>query len=181
MILELKKVFLLSFLCVFLFASLKCNQREEKLDEQKLKEHLMNANRIMVKNERGQIEEFLTRHNWLMDSTGTGLRYMIYETGAGNKPSMHDSVSLTGKIFLLDATLCADYKKENPMKFLIGRKNVPHGFEEAALLMSEGDKGRFIIPAHLAFGLLGNNDKIPGGMALYAELELAGIKTASKK
>ena len=85
---ELKNIFLFSVASIFLFTSLKCNRNEEKPDDQKLKEHLMNANRIMVKDERQDIEEFLTRHNWQMDSTGTGLRFWIYESGKGNKPSL---------------------------------------------------------------------------------------------
>ena len=178
---ELKNVILFSFSCVLLLASITCNHSNEKLDGQKLKEHLINANRIMVENEQEKIAEFISRHNWKMDSTGTGLHYMIYENGSGKTSSTNDSVALTGKIFLLDATLWREYKKENPMQFLIGNKNVPRGFEEAALLMKEGDKGRFIIPAHLAYGLLGNNDKIPGGTALYAELELRSTKSFSKK
>ncbi|HLG33445.1 MAG TPA: FKBP-type peptidyl-prolyl cis-trans isomerase [Bacteroidia bacterium] len=177
----MKNIFLFSLLFLFLFSSLKCNPRDEKLDEQKLKEHLINANRIMVKDERQEIEEFLTHHNWNMDSTGTGLRYMIYENGTGNKILMNDSVALSGKIFLLDATLCMEYKKESPLKFYIGHKDVARGLEEAALLMKEGDKGRFVIPAHLAYGLLEDSDKIPGSTALYAELELLNVNSTFEK
>jgi FKBP-type peptidyl-prolyl cis-trans isomerase len=176
----LKKILLLSCLSVFLFASLKCNHSEEQIDEQKLKEHLMNANRIMVKDERKDIEGFLTRHNWQMDSTGTGLRYMIYENGKGKAAFANDSIFLTGKIFLLDATLCYEYKQESPFRFLTGHKDVPRGIEEAALLMKEGDKGRFVIPAHLGYGMLGDRYKIPGNSALYVELELLSVKPNSK-
>lgn len=177
----LKSFFAFSIPGIFLFTSLNCNQQEEKPDEEKLKELLINANRIMVKDERKEIEKFLSRHNWIMDSTGTGLRYMIYENGTGSKPALNDSAVLTGKIFLLDATLCKEYTKDSPMKFLIGHKDVPRGIEEAAMLMNEGDKGRFIIPAHLAYGLTGGSDNIPGGIALFAELELLNVKSTAKK
>lgn len=175
----MKNYFLILFLSLFLFSSLQCKHNDEKLTEEKLKEHLMNANRIMVKDEQAQIEEFISSHNWKMNSTGTGLRYMIYENGTGKNTAMHDTVKFTGKIFLLDATLCYEYKKENPLKFSPGTKDVARGFEEAALLMKEGDKGRFVIPAHLAYGLMGDGDKIPGNTALFADLEL--VKVESKK
>lgn len=180
------KVFLNSFFAfsipgMFLFTSLNCNQPEERPDGEKLKEHLINANRIMVEDERKEIEAFLARHDWEMVSTGTGLRYTIYENGTGIKPALNDSAVLTGKIFLLDATLYKEYTKDSPMKFLIGHKDVPRGIEEAAMLMNEGDKGRFVIPAHLAYGLTGGSDNIPGGIALFAELELLKVKSTVNK
>ena len=55
----------------------------ESVDENKLKDKLVEVNKIIVKTEEQQIEEFISRHGWSMDSTGTGLRYMIYEKGNG--------------------------------------------------------------------------------------------------
>ena len=176
----MKNLFLILFFALFLFTSLQCNHSDEKINGDKLKEHLINANRIMVKDEQQQIEEFISRHNWKMNATGTGLRYMIYKNGTGKNTSANDSVSFTGKIFLLDVTLCYEYKKENALKFFVGKKDVPRGFEEAALLMKEGDKGRFIIPAHLAYGFLGDTKNIPGSTALFADLELVKVASARK-
>ena len=175
---EMKNLFLILFFSLLLFTSLQCNHSDEKINGDNLKEHLMNANRIMVKDEHEEIEEFISRHNWKMNATGTGLRYMIYENGAGKNTSANDSVMFTGKIFLLDATLCYEYKKENLLKFSIGKKDVPRGFEEAALLMKEGDKGRLIIPAHLAYGFHGDSKNIPGSTALFAYLELVKVMSA---
>ncbi|MBK5284010.1 MAG: FKBP-type peptidyl-prolyl cis-trans isomerase [Bacteroidia bacterium] len=165
-------LFLFLTFSVFLFSSQQCKNNTRKIDEEELKTHLMNVNRILVKNEEQQIEKFITNHDWKMNSTGTGLRYMIYESGDGISATINNTVKIAGKIFLLDATLCYDYKKDNPLEFLVGKKDVPRGFEEAALLMKEGDKARFMIPAHLAYGMLGDKNKIPGNSALYAELEL---------
>jgi FKBP-type peptidyl-prolyl cis-trans isomerase len=164
----------------FFLASLKCNRSEERMDEEKLKEHLINANRIMVKDEMSEIADFILRHQLKMDSTGTGLRYAMLGKGTGKRAVQNDSVSLSGKIFLLDATLCYEYASEKPLIFSIGHKGAPRGIEEAALLMHEGDKGKFIIPAHLGYGMLGDRDKIPGNSALYAELELMRIIPSNK-
>ena len=173
-----KNYFLLLFFSAFLFFSLKCNRGEEKIDEGKLKSHLVNVNRILVKEEQKQIEEFITNHHWKMDSTGTGLRYMIYEKGNGKSVAVHDAVKVIGKIFLIDATLCYEYKQADPLEFSVGNKDVPRGLEEAVLLMKEGDKGRFVIPSHLGYGLLGDREKIPGNASLFADLELTNITTS---
>ena len=135
----------------------------------------MEVNKIIVKTEEQQIEEFISRHSWTMDSTGTGLRYMIYETGNGKKPAVDQTVRVACKIFLLDAALCYEYKKENPLEFVIGKKDAPRGIEEAVLLMHVGDKARVLIPSHLGYGLLGDKDKIPGNSSLYVEIELLEV------
>lgn len=167
----------LFFLFVLLsFVSFQCmNGDKEQVDENKLKEKLVEVNKVIVKTEEQQIEEFITHHGWSMDSSGTGLRFMIYEKGNGKKPVMKSEVQAACKIFLLDATLCYEYKKDNPLEFVIGNKDVPRGIEEAVLLMRGGDKARIIVPAHLGYGLLGDKDKIPGNSSLYIELELLKV------
>ncbi len=168
-----------SFVAVIIllsFCSLQCrNDNKENVDENKLKEKLVEVNKIVVKTEEQQVKEFISRHGWDMDSTGTGLRYMIYERGNGRKPGVNNEVRVACKIFLLDATLCYEFTKQSPMDFVIGKKDVPRGFEEAVLLMYTGDKARLIIPAHLGYGLLGDKDKIPGNSTLYVELELLEV------
>lgn len=160
------------------FCSLKCgNDTQEEVDENKLKEKLVEVNKVIVKTEGQQIEEFVSRHGWDMDSTGTGLRYMIDEQGKGKKTEMNDDVVAACKIFLLDATLCYEYTKEKPLEFVIGHKDVPRGIEEASLLMRKGGKARLVVPAHLGYGLLGDRDKIPGNSSLYIELELLNVGT----
>ena len=167
---------LLAFIVFLGFCSLKCkNESRETVDENKLKEKMVEVNKAVVKTEEQQIEEFISRHSWQMDSTGTGLRYMIYEKGNGKAPRIKDTLQIICKIFLLDATLCYEYKKDEPLEFITGRKEVPKGIEEAAMLMREGDKARAIVPSHLAYGLLGDKDKIPGNSSLYVELELLKV------
>jgi len=170
-----KSNFLFLCLSVILCSSLQCKDNEKRIDEEELKIHLMNANRILVKNEEQQIEEFITNHNWKMNSTGTGLRYMLYENGQGKSAAINSLVKMAGKIFLLDASLCYEYEKSKPLEFVVGKKNVPRGLEEASLMMKEGDKARFVIPAHLAYGMLGDKSKIPGNSALFVELELLNV------
>ena len=167
---------LFTVIIVFSFCSFTCkNNSPGNVDENKLKEKLVEVNKIIVKTEEQQIEEFISRHGWSMDSTGTGLRYMIDEKGHGKKPAPDNEVQIACKIFLLDATLCYEYTRENPLEFTIGRKEVPKGIEEAVKLMNEGAEAKIIVPAHLGYGLLGDKDKIPGNSSLYVELELLKV------
>ena len=70
------------------------------------------------------------------------------------------------------------YRSENKgiKEFLIGKGGVESGLEEGILLLHQGDKARFIIPSHLAFGLLGDSDKIPEKASLVYDVELIKIK-----
>ena len=38
--------------------------------------------------------------------------------------------------------------------------------------MKEGDKARFVIPSHLAYGMQGDGNKIPGNSPLYYDVTL---------
>ncbi len=59
--------------------------------------------------------------------------------------------------------------------FALGYSKVESGLEEGILMMRQGDHARFIIPSHLAFGLLGDMNKIPPRASLVYELELKKI------
>jgi FKBP-type peptidyl-prolyl cis-trans isomerase len=158
------------------FCSFHCGNTDTKtIDENKMKEKMVEVNKAVVKTEGQQISEFILRHGWNMDSTGTGLRYMIYEKGTGKKTMMQQTARIACKIFLLDATLCYEYKKEEPLEFVIGHRDVPRGVEEAVMLMHVGDKAKVIVPSHLGYGLLGDKDKIPGNSSVYMELELLEV------
>jgi FKBP-type peptidyl-prolyl cis-trans isomerase len=172
----MKSIFLFSVLILISLCSFQCRSgSNENIDENKLKEKMVEVNKSIVKTEEQQIEEFISRHGWNMDSTGTGLRFMIYEKGTGRKPKVNEMVRISCKIFLLDATLCYEYKKDEPLEFVIGNKDVPRGIEEAVLLMRVGDKAKIIVPSHLGYGLLGDKNKIPGNSSLYVELELMEV------
>ena len=53
--------------------------QDEKQDAGKLKEHLVNANKIFVESESAQIDAYLESHQLNMKVTGTGLRYLLFK------------------------------------------------------------------------------------------------------
>jgi FKBP-type peptidyl-prolyl cis-trans isomerase len=64
---------------------------------------------------------------------------------------------------------------DDPKTFLIGQGGVESGLEEGILLLQEGDKARFIMPPHLAHGLIGDRDKIPARATIIYDLELVSL------
>ncbi|MDP4282734.1 MAG: FKBP-type peptidyl-prolyl cis-trans isomerase, partial [Bacteroidota bacterium] len=77
---------------------------------------------------------------------------------------------------LLNGNICYDNSKGDLRKIKAGHMESERGLEEGILLMRQGDRGKFIVPSHLAFGLLGDQKKIPPGAALVYDVELVEIK-----
>jgi FKBP-type peptidyl-prolyl cis-trans isomerase len=53
---------------------------------------------------------------------------------------------------------------------------VESGLEEVILFLKKGDRAKIIIPSHLAFGLVGDGNKIPAMATLVYDLELIELK-----
>lgn len=142
---------------------------------EKKKETMMEINKYLVKKDSEIIESYVNRVGWDMTETESGLWYEIYDAGAGKeaKTGMQATISYTVK--LLDGTVCYEVSEENPKSFLIGQGGVESGLEEGILLLQEGDKARFIMPPHLAHGLIGDDDKIPSRATIIYDLTLISL------
>lgn len=141
----------------------------------KLRESLIKANKQAVETEKEQIDDFLRRHKWDMQETGTGLRYMIYENGDGKIPEEGDTVRLAYTTSLLNGDTVYTSVEKGPMIFVLGRGEAISGLEEGILLMKVGDRAKFIIPSHLAFGLIGDQNKIRDKVTLVYDVKLLGV------
>ena len=65
-------------------------------------------------------------------------------------------------------------------KFTVGSTKVIKGVNQAVMLMSQGAKARFIIPAELAFGDKGYYTLIPPKTTLTYDIEIVEIKSPPK-
>jgi FKBP-type peptidyl-prolyl cis-trans isomerase FkpA len=163
----------LSFIFVF-----SCrNGSDEQKPENPLgeSESLMKVNRYFVEKDAEIIESFVKRRNWQMDITESGLWYMVYEKGHGPKAAVGKVARIEYRIFLLDGTICYNSERSGPKQFTIGRGGVESGLEEGILMLRTGDKARFILPPHLAYGLVGDENKIPPRSVIVYELEVVDI------
>lgn len=165
----------LYLLTIFLFS---CNTPETDRPlphPSEMKEPLVKANQHLVKTEAADIEAYIARYGLEMQETGSGLRYQIYEQGKGLKAEKGTVARLHYTLKLLNGTVCYTSKERGLMEFLVGRGGVESGLEEAILLMREGDRGRFILPSHLAHGLPGDGDCIPLKAVVVYELQLIAV------
>jgi FKBP-type peptidyl-prolyl cis-trans isomerase len=142
------------------------------------KKPLEDVNKKLVEAEDKEINDFIARHGWKMSSTGTGLRYLIYKSGNGESTERGKVAKMNFEVRLITGDLCYSSKTDGPKEMLMGKSGEISGLEEALLLMKVGDKAKFIIPSHLAFGLLGDENKIPKRATLVYDIELLEIKNA---
>lgn len=137
---------------------------------------LIDANKMYVKQENDEIDQYIAHRGWQMASTGTGLRYMITKKGNGAPAVNGKHAKLNYKISLLDGTLCYSSDSTGAKVFLIGEDNVESGLHEGVQLLHEGDKALFILPSYLAHGLIGDESKIPPKSSVIYDIELLSIR-----
>ena len=168
--------FLKYLMCSVLVITLSCSQEKQRQKspgtKKEVKKSLLEANKKVVKTEEQHIRDFLNRYSWEMEETGSGLRYMIYEKGAGKAIERGDIVELNYEVLLITGDKVYSSDESGPMEFVVGKAEVISGLEEGILLLHVGDKAKFIIPSHLAYGLLGDEDKIPNKSTLIYDVEV---------
>lgn len=168
---------ILLFVIIFAGCTQESNKSTEKLiNANDLKEPLIKANKELVKSEEEQINDYIARYNWDMKTTESGLRYLIYQKGEGNKAQLGQIAKIRYSVELLNGELCYSSDQDGPKQFVIGGGEVESGLSEAILLLNVGDRAKFIIPSHLAFGLAGDKDKIPLRATLIYDIELVELK-----
>jgi len=140
------------------------------------KKDLEKVNKTLVQKENEDIDDYIARHEWKMKSTGTGLRYLIYYNGKGKKPAANDKVVIRFEVSLINGIECYNSDKDGLKMIELGKAEVESGLEEGIMLMKVGDKAKLILPSHLAFGLLGDENKIPKRATLIYDVELVEIK-----
>ncbi len=164
----------------FLFFFLSCDNMESEKKEMsattEIKESLLDANKKAVKTEEQQINDFLSRYKWNVTQTGSGLKYLIYENGNGEKAVEGNVVTFEYTVSLLNGIKVYTSQQDGPKEFLVGKGGVESGLEEGILLLREGDRAKLILPSHLAYGLAGDQDRIPPKTTIIYDIHLLKVR-----
>ncbi len=178
----LKNYFIIAFVYSTTLLQLSCgnNQthvtKKTDLESKEFKDKLVDANKIYVKRESDEIDQYVKHKKWRMTTTGSGLRYMITQKGSGLSPQTEQHVKLNFKISLLDGTLCYSSDSTGSYEFVVDKSSVETGLHEGVKYMHVGDKAVLILPSHLAYGLIGDENRIPPRASVLYDLELLSIK-----
>lgn len=165
-----------------LIMSVGCGSGEKKVvveSPEIYKKNLENVNKSLVEKENQDIEDYISRYGWKMTKTGTGLRYLIYKNGKGIKPKEKDKVLIKFIVKLINGVECYNSDKDGLKLVELGKAEVESGLEEGLMLMKTGDKAILILPSHLAYGLLGDEERIPKRATLIYDVELMEVKPSA--
>ncbi|RPG37190.1 MAG: peptidylprolyl isomerase [Muricauda sp. TMED12] len=111
------------------------------------------------------------------DKTDSGLRYKIIQKGSGAKAEKGKTVSVHYEGALANGQVFdSSYKRNQPIDFALGVGQVIPGWDEGISLLQVGDKARFVIPSHLAYGSAGAGGVIPPNATLVFDVELMNVK-----
>lgn len=143
----------------------------EKQPPGREKETMEKVNRLLAQKDEEVIASFVERMGWEMNLSPSGLWYSISNNGEGEKIEAGVRVRLFYRLSLLDGTLCYSSGTDGPREFTVGKGGVEQGLEEGILLLSEGDQAKFIMPPHLAHGLLGDQERIPARSIILYEID----------
>lgn len=137
-------------------------------------EELIQVNKNNVQAESARINAFVERKKWDMQETGTGLRYMFLELGDTSlAPAKIEQQALVDvEVRLLTGELVYTTQETGAQWFKVGKSDVESGLHEGIQMMRPGDKTRFILPSHLAHGLLGDLNGIPPGSPIIYDVKL---------
>ena len=122
------------------------------------------------------LNDYIKTHNIKVKPTASGL-YVIKTVSGSGKVIVKDSkvkVDYTGK--LLDGTIFdSSIERGTPIELVVGQGSVISGWEEALLLMRQGDHATVVIPSKLAYGNRGNRN-IPPYTPLIFDMEIQGVE-----
>jgi len=166
---------LLVFSCSRSYNTQQPAQDITEIERQK-KEILLRVNRQLVEEDAEEIKAYAEHNGWQLKTTESGLLYMIYENGQGEKAATGKTATLEYTVSLLDSTVCYSSEQLGQKIFRLGRGEVEAGLEEGVLLMRVGDKARILMPPHLAHGLTGDGDCIPRRAIILYDVELVSLE-----
>lgn len=111
-----------------------------------------------------------------IQTTASGLQYIVIEEGTGDKPTKGQKVKVhyTGK--LEDGTVFdSSVKRGVPIEFTLGVGQVIKGWDEGIADMKVGEKRQLIIPPDLGYGPNGYPPVIPANSTLIFDTELVEV------
>ena len=141
--------------------------------------------------------KYIADHKLNLQTTASGLKYVITKAGTGIKPKNGDTVlvnyagrNLEDKVF--DSSIEAIAKQAGlqqpgrtyePIVVYVGSAGTEHsvieGWNEGLLLLNEGSKATFMVPSNLGYGAQGQGEIKPFSTLVF-DLELVKVKPAKK-
>jgi len=134
--------------------------------------------------EQGEFEEKKILEKYLVDSSVTalaianGMYYVLLRKGKGFSPDSGRVALINYRGYFLNGRSFDSNYETQPFEYVIGaEEQLIRGLEVGVRKMHEGEKAKFIIPSHLAFGSSGSSTGIiPPFTTVIYEVELLKVQ-----
>lgn len=124
-------------------------------------EELLQENRDAMKLEEHDMALFAKRMGVPLKVTPRGVRYYFYRNVEGPTAKPEQWAKVNYRIELINGDSIYASEVGRPESFLVEMDQVESGLHEAIQLMSAGDSALLVIPSYRAYGLIGDQDRIP--------------------
>lgn len=121
-------------------------------------------------------QQFLDKHAQKegVKISESGLHYKHIVEGTGKSPKKGDNIEVQIRGTFLDGKEFENTYTRTPVHVKVGTNS--KGLDEALMMMKEGGKAEFVIPAELAYGEEGAGLTIPPNAILVYEIELLKVQ-----
>lgn len=171
--------FLISCFCCLLLSCNSGNEKSKKLNfdsKEEFENTLILSHQAFLKKEQQRIKAFIDSTQLDFNRSGTGLRYWIDGNEREDTLKSGDIAVISYSLQLLNGDSLYKSPKGKTQEFAVDYDNVESGLHEGIKYMSVGDSAIFIIPAHLAHGITGDQAAIPSQATLVYFLKLIAKK-----
>lgn len=150
---------------VLLLSFFACGEKPQPqptpMSRNEMRSSMETANRYLLNEEEEDIANYMKRHGLEMTATGTGLRYLILKQGSEQPISKGERVTLEYELSSIAGDVFYTSENDGLKTFVVGDGTVESGLDEAMAYLHRGDVAKLIIPFHLAYGLHGDDNRIP--------------------
>jgi FKBP-type peptidyl-prolyl cis-trans isomerase FkpA len=132
-------------------------------------------NKVLAQRQEQRITGYFKRRNLEYKFTDLGLYYVIKSEGEGDTIKSEDIVEIEFEVSLLDGTFCYSSDSSENHVFIVDKDHTESGLHEGIKLLKPNSSATFVLPSHLAYGLLGDREKIPGNTEIAIDLKVVRV------
>ncbi len=160
-----------------LFSTTGCGETGNKNGKKRIsRQELIEINKMLVARDSLVISEYLQSQN--LDGfslTPTGLWIKVVDRGDGDDVKKDDAIEIKYSVSTLDGNVVYSSEQLGTKKFVAGKGTEINGLEEAVMSLGKGGKAIAILPPHLAYGLVGDDNKIPGRTIIRIDFDVVDL------
>ncbi|WP_417612997.1 FKBP-type peptidyl-prolyl cis-trans isomerase [Owenweeksia hongkongensis] len=169
------------FIVGFAAISCQCSSKQSKGEDHEQRpmteDEQVEVQRDFLRKERESIDAYIKDRNLKVERTGLGMYYTILvDSSAIEMVETEDIVEYEYDISMLNGSLLFTSRQLGNGHIKIDKQDAEIGLHESLKKLGLGDKGLFILPSHLAFGVAGDQDRVPPKTALVYELKVVKIQ-----